>query len=42
MATGELHAAAFKAKGACDASKGEKTVAELAARFEVHPTLIHQ
>jgi transposase len=36
------HHLEFKAKVALKALKGEKTVSELARRFGVHPTMIHQ
>ena len=36
------HDAAFKARIASEAVKGERTVSELAASYEVHPTMIHQ
>ena len=34
------HSPAFKAKVALDAVKGEETVAQLAARYQVHPSQI--
>ena len=36
------HTATFKAQVALVAVKGDTTVNELAARFGVHPTLIHE
>jgi len=34
------HGAAFKAKVALEAIKGDQTLSELAERFQVHPTQI--
>ena len=36
------HSAAFKAKIALEAAKGDKTIAELASQYEVHPNQITQ
>ena len=40
MAKRKTHSASFKAKAALEAIKGEMTIAELASRYEVHPTMI--
>jgi len=34
------HSPSFKAKVALEALKGEQTIAEIASRYEVHPTLV--
>ncbi len=39
--TRQKHSAAFKAKLALAAFKGDRTVAELASAFRVHPSPIH-
>jgi transposase len=36
------HSASMKAKVALEAVKNEKTIAQLASEFGVHPNLIHQ
>lgn len=36
------HSAAFKAKVALEAAKGDKTIAELAGEYQVHPNQITQ
>lgn len=36
------HSAAFKAKVALAAAKGDKTIAELASEYQIHPTQITQ
>ena len=42
MSKRKLHHPEFKAKVALEALKGEETVSELANRFGVRPTTIHQ
>ncbi len=40
MATRQNFSAAYKAKVALEALRGDQTLAELAARYKVHPNLI--
>lgn len=42
MSKRKQHRPDFKAKVAFEALKGEETISELASRFGVHPTMIHQ
>lgn len=35
------YSAKFKAKVALEALRGEKTIAEIATQYEIHPTMIH-
>lgn len=42
MSKRKQHSPEFKAKVALEALKGAETVSELASRFGVHPTMIHQ
>ena len=40
MAKRTNHSPSFKAKVALEALRGERTVSELAAKYEIHPTLV--
>jgi len=40
MAKRKIHSASFKSKVALEAIRGEQTIAELAAKYQVHPTMV--
>jgi transposase len=40
MAKRKTHSASFKAKVALEAIQGDLTMAELAAKYQVHPTMV--
>lgn len=40
MAKRKQHSATFKSKVALEALRGDQTIAELASKYEVHPTLV--
>ena len=40
MAKRKQHSATFKSKVALEALRGDLTIAELAAKYEIHPTLV--
>ncbi|GGA40472.1 transposase [Pelagibacterium lentulum] len=42
MSKRKQHSLEFKAKVAKEALKGEEPISELASRFGLHPTMIHQ
>ena len=42
MTKRKQHRPEFKARVALEALKGEQTVTDLASRFGVHPTMVHQ
>ena len=40
MAKRKIHSISFKSKVALEAIRGDQTVAELAAKYQVHPTMV--
>ncbi len=40
MAKRKQHNATFKSRVALEALRGDQTIAELAAKYEIHPTLV--